>query len=325
MPRQLHSPPRHHTYHTEDGVKRRSGPGVDAQEATREYLVSFNMSLYCHSSYNQSTKTLVCWSRYLRLLAEQRARRRKEREPGYQPNQSSSQAAEEEDETAAFEARSAAAALAYERDARVKRESKLMFNTARVWVDIIVEQAVFESEQRARAAARLQARVRGDQQRDESKRMRRAIVKVQAAARARQVCAWARARVLASARVWCVALSLSHSFLHTRLICSGGEQARSVLSMLQGSKLRQERELAERNRQREENRERSEEERLLRLQAEASVRAEAGQQQRSLKQNRAVAEELICMACDNDAGPLAQLLRCVCRALQSPIHFFIYN
>jgi hypothetical protein len=100
-----------------------------------------------------------------------------------------------------------------------------------------------------------------------------------------------------------------------------------VLSMLQGSKLRQERELAERNRLREENRERSEEERLLRLQAEASVRAEAGQQQRSLKQSRAVAEELICMACDDDVAPLAQLLRCVSvwRTSRSPIHFFTQN
>ena len=133
-------------------------------------------------------KTRVCRSRYLRLLAEQRARRRKEREPGYQPGRQSPTGQDPEEGEAAFEARSAAAALAYEREAREKRESKLMFNTARVWVDIIVEQAVFESEVRARAAARLQARVRGDQQRGESKRMRRAIVKVQAAARARQVC-----------------------------------------------------------------------------------------------------------------------------------------
>lgn len=152
-------------------------------------------------------KTLVRRSRYLRLLAEQRARRRKEREPGYQPGRQSPTGQEpEEGEAAAFEARSAAAALAYEREAREKRESKLMFNTARVWVDIIVEQAVFESEQRARAAARLQARVRGDQQRGESKRMRRAIVKVQAAARARQVCGP------------CAAVPLSHSSPHRKLM-----------------------------------------------------------------------------------------------------------
>ncbi len=112
MPRQLHSPPRRHHHHAEEAAKRRSGPGVDAQEATREYL---------------------------RLLAAERARRRNEREPGYQPPRSPPEHDGGSDDAAdAFAARSAAAAKAYEQQAREKRESKLMWNTARVWVDIIV-------------------------------------------------------------------------------------------------------------------------------------------------------------------------------------------
>ena len=242
MPRQQDSgaPPRY--TRGADGDERRSGPGVDAQEATREYL---------------------------RNLAVERARRRAAK-MGIVAEES-----EEEDyNTRAvdeFDRCSAAMAADYEKEARAKRESQVRWNAAKVWVDIIVEQAMLESGQRARAAARLQARIRGDQQRTESKRMRKAIIKVQSAARARQ--------------------------------------AQGVLQMLQGNRRKLERQSKEREQKREDNRERSEHERMDLLQDESSMRAQAGQQARTLKQNRAVAEELICMACDDDVGPLAQLLR----------------